>query len=111
MRARSSGRVRRTESEWRAIVRKFESSGLSQVAFCRKVGVSRQRFRTWRERLTAETTPGRLPATRKARSSPAAFVEWLAPNASEMPTVASSRGDRVDFELALPGGVVVRWRA
>lgn len=54
MRALSDGRIRRSKSEWRAIAREFESSGFSQVAFCRKVGVARQRFRIWRERLTAQ---------------------------------------------------------
>lgn len=110
MRALSDGRIRLTASEWRAIVGRFESSGLSESAFCRKAKVSRKSFRIWRERLTATGPSPRVQAARKRRPTEAAFVEWLAPSAAAG-TVSSSRGERVDFELALPGGVVVRWRA
>jgi len=53
----------------------------------------------------------RILATRRTRSTPAAFVEWLAPSTDATPTAVGARGERVEFELALPGGVVVRWRA
>jgi hypothetical protein len=109
MRALSDGRIRRTESEWRAIVSKFESSGLSESAFCRTAKVSRKSFRIWRERLTAAGRTPRVQATRKPRPTGPAFVEWLAPSA---PTLLEAKpGSGVAFELALPGGVVVRWRA
>lgn len=109
MRALSDGRIRRTESEWRAIVASFGSSGLSEAAFCRKARVSRKSFRMWRERLTAGETSPRVQATRKPRPSPSGFVEWLAPGA---PTLLEAKpGSGIAFELALPGGVVVRWRA
>lgn len=109
MRALLDGRIRRTESEWRAIVGSFESSGLSEAAFCRKARVSRKSFRIWRGRLTASGTSPRVQATRKRRPSPSGFVEWLAPSA---PTLLEAKpGSVVAFELVLPGGVFVRWRA
>ncbi len=109
MQALSDGRVRRTESEWRAIVSRFESSGLSEADFCRRTKVSRQSFRMWRERLTAVGTSPRVLATRKVRPAPAGFVEWVAP--MPLPTMREEPRAGVEFELALPGGVVVRWRA
>jgi hypothetical protein len=109
MQALSDGRVRRTESEWRAIVGKFELSGLSEVGFCRKANVSRKSFRIWRERLTAAGTSPRVRATRKPRPAPTGFIEWVAPIPS--PTTGGEPRAGVEFELVLPGGVLVRWRA
>jgi len=111
MQALSDGRVRRTESEWRAIVSRFESSGLSEAGFCRKANLSRKSFRDWRKRLSRSPSTPRILATRRPRPTPSAFVEWLAPSADATPTAVGVRGERVEFELALPGGVVVRWRA
>jgi hypothetical protein len=90
-------------------VSKFESSGLSESAFCRTAKVSRKSFRIWRERLTAAGRAPRVQATRKPQPTGAAFVEWLAPSARAPLEVKS--GSDTAFELALPGGVVVRWRA
>ncbi len=109
MQSLSDGRIRRTESEWRSILGKFESSGLSESAFCRKAVVSRMSFRIWRERLTAAVRPPRVQASRKPRPTGTAFVDWLAPSAP-MPLEAKTGSDTA-FEPALPGGVVVRWRA
>ena len=92
MRVLADGRVRRTESEWRAIVARFERSGLSELAFCKKAKLSRQVFRRWRQRLAEP-------------SAPAEFVEWVAPEVVEEPA------GRAEFELTLPGGAVLRWKA
>ncbi len=109
MQALSDGRIRRTESEWRAVVGSFESSGLSEAAFCRKAKVSRRSFRIWRARLAPVGSPPRVLATRRPRPASAAFVEWLAPSSST--SISAKPGAGTAFELALPGGVVVRWRA
>jgi len=109
MQSLSDGRIRRTESEWRGVVASFESSGLSEVAFCRKAKVTRKTFRIWRARLTPVGSPPRILATRRPRATSAAFVEWLAPSSST--SVSTKPGAGTEFELALPGGVVVRWRA
>lgn len=106
MQVLSAGRVRRAESEWRAIVSRFESSGLSEAGFCRNANVSRKSFRMWRARLSAEGAPPRVRATRRPRPTPAAFVEWLAPNS---PTPLEAKpGSGTEFELALPNDVVGR---
>lgn len=111
MRVLSDGRVRRTESEWRAIVARFEGSGESEVGFCQKAKLSRKSLRVWRERLTQVDARSRVRATRKPRPAPAGFVEWVAPMPSPTGTGVELQGRGVEFELALPGGVVVRWRA
>ena len=36
MRVLADGRVRRTAAEWRVVLEKFEASGLSALAFCRR---------------------------------------------------------------------------
>lgn len=98
MRVLADGRVRRTETEWRSLLGRFEKSGLSMSAFCRRAKLPRSSFVKWRRRLAGKPSP-----------SPA-FVEWVAPPvaAVEAEDVA---GSAAEFELALPGGVVLRWRA
>jgi len=124
MQVLSDGRVRRTEVERRAIVERFDSSGLSETAFCRRAKLPLRTFRRWRERLnSSHRRPHRLRAVRRPRTAPAGFVEWVAPMGASTPQ-ASDEGSRssatpseagrtgaLDFELVLPGGVLLRWRA
>lgn len=98
MRVLGDGRVRRTEPEWRAIQERYEASGLSLSAFCRRAKLPRSSFVKWRR------------GAQKPSAAPA-FVEWLAPPAAGAePRETPPRGAG-EFELSLPGGVVLRWRA
>jgi hypothetical protein len=115
MKVLSDGRVRRTEAEWRAIVERFDSSGLSETAFCRRAKLPLRTFRQWRERLgSSGARPRRLRAARRPRTAP---TETSAPQASDEGSRSSvtpseaGRSGAVDFELVLPGGVLLRWRA
>jgi hypothetical protein len=83
-------RVRRTDKQWNAILRRFAASGLSIREFCRREGVS----------LSS------LQRRRHLARSPAAtgFVE-LVPASS--PPVS---GSTWSLELTLPSGVCVRLR-
>ena len=99
MRVLADGRVRRSEEEWRAVLERFDRSGLSISAFCRRSKLSRNSFGKWKRRL----------APRGAGSSPA-FVEWVAPTSAESED-AEARARAGEFELSLPGGVVLRWKA
>jgi len=97
MQVLADGRVRRTEAEWRGVVERFEKSGLPVSAFCRRAKLSRSVFVRWRQHLAAR--PSLSPA----------FVEWIAPSSA-----APEQGDDRSaggFELSLPGGVVLRWKA
>ena len=95
MRVLADGRVRRTESEWRSIVTRYERSGLSESVFCQRSKLSRNTFLKWRRRFS------------KVAGTAPAFVEWMGP--LEAAEQAPARVG--EFELTLPGGVVLRWRA
>ncbi len=93
MRVLADGRVRRTAAEWRAVLEKFEASGLSALAFCRRERLSRAAFTRWRQEL-----------------------EGTAPEAGAFVEIPGSVPERLrvlqpgEMELTLPGGVLLRWR-
>lgn len=97
MRVLADGRIRRTESEWRSIFERYERSGLSELAFCRRAKLPRSSFVKWKRRLAANAADATAPA----------FVEWIAPE-GRVEVAAETSGE---FELSLPGGVVLRWKA
>ena len=102
MQIQSNGKVRRTSHEWDEIFAEFEASGLSVAAFCRRKKLPKSTFS--KRRIARE----RKPATRRAK--PARFVELTAaPSASSPapPAIVDTRA----FELILPGGAVLRWKA
>ena len=106
MRVLSDGRIRRTESEWRALVKKFEAGDRLEASFCRSRKLSRRSFREWRARFAeTDAVPRRVHATRKPKPPVAGFVELVTPSVEAEP-----RSD-AEFELELPGGVRLRWRA
>lgn len=84
--ARATSRVRRSAGDWQAVISSQERSGLSRVAFCRREGVATQTFDKWKRLLAME---------------PAEFVDVT-------PKPSSSTG--WDMEVALPNGVVLRFR-
>lgn len=43
--------IRRDAAEWRALVGRYESSGLPQAEFCRDAGVALSSFTRWRQIL------------------------------------------------------------
>ncbi len=95
MRVLADGRVRRTRSEWQKIMRHFKKSGLTVAAFCEREDLSRSAFAEWMRKLGEKATP--QPQ----------FVE-IPTNHPARPLAPPPQGD---FELTLPGGVVLRWKA
>ncbi len=95
MQALSGGRVRRSRAEWQEFVRRFEESDLNEAAFCRHEKISRSSFIKWRRKLEA-SSPAR----------PAPFIE-MAP----IPRPETNHPSGGEFELCLPGGVTLRWKA
>lgn len=87
----SNGKVRRSAEEWRAIFSKYESSGLSRDAFCRREKLSPTSFGNWRRRLE-----------REQRSS--GEVEFVELSSGE------SAAKQCELEVSFPGGVVLRIR-
>jgi transposase-like protein len=88
---RPAKRIRHSADQKRAILRRFQQSGLSPAEFCRREGLSLSTFQRWRHDLTAGPTPQ-------------GFVELLAPAEAD-PTTGSW-----SLELDLPGGLCLRIR-
>ena len=85
-----SRRKRRTEAEWTEILRRFESSGVTQREFCRREGLALCSFQRWRRRL------GSVASTD--------FVELV-------PAVTPSEATlNWTLDVALPNGVCLRLR-
>jgi len=97
MQVQTNGRVRRSRSEWREIFDRFETSGLSQTAFCRREDLSKSSFTKWMARLAADLAPA-------AESVP--FVE-ISSAVSEPAAPSLGAGE---LEVLLPGGVRIRWK-
>ena len=91
MRRSPTTRMRYSRDEWRQIIERFGASGLSEAAFCKRERLSPKRFAQWQRKLP------------RPRAHSASFVE-LRP-ANPIPT---SQGE---FEITLPGGVSLRWKA
>jgi len=101
MRVLSDGRVRRTEAEWRRLLQKYERSGLSAAAFCRREKITRSAFTQWRKRMGREAAETWTPRV-------ADFVELpIQQQPARQPAEPLGAGE---LELSLPGGVVLRWR-
>lgn len=58
MAAKQQAPRRRSESEWRAIVERFERSGMPTSLFCRKLGVSVKTLQFWRWKLRRSSSSG-----------------------------------------------------
>jgi putative transposase len=82
---------------WRALLARFEQSGLTAVAFCEREGVSSKSFHRWRTRLGAA---GKAPTRTAARKAS------LAPGFIDLGAVRGG-SSRLDLRLDLGGGVLL----
>jgi hypothetical protein len=89
--AAKRARRRRSSGEWESIQYRFEESGLSQVEFCRREGLSLRNFHRWRQRL-------------RGRPEPTTFVELGSPSKEE------SEEKSWELEAFLPGGARLHFR-
>ncbi|MFQ5352256.1 MAG: hypothetical protein ACE5D3_04200 [Candidatus Binatia bacterium] len=92
MQVLSDGRVRRSRNEWQQVLRRFQESGLSEPAVCSREKISRGTFVQWKRRLRSEDSGPITP-----------FIE-----VGPLETSSTPRGE---YELTLPGGVSLRWKA
>lgn len=81
-------KVRRSESEWRAIMADYKDSGQTQEVYCRERGISLSPFYNWRKKLR-RAVPGRT----------ADFIEIK-------PKVVSSGGRT--YEIVFSGGTSLK---
>lgn len=92
---------RRSKSEWRALVERFERSGVSASAFSRKVGVSARTLGFWRWKLRQPSSAG--------RSGPAEFIEVTHPTAwRRLPDSAPLPVGRWTIDVIFPDGTTTR---
>ena len=49
-----SRRIRRSQADWKALIKQQKQSGLSAAAFCREQGVLAKSFYHWRNRLQVD---------------------------------------------------------
>lgn len=83
--------ARRRRVHWREILRRWESSGLSQAAFCRQRRIPVWRFAWWKKRLSAE--------------GPAAGSVFIPVRVAPSPAASS------ELELTLGSGRLLRFGA
>lgn len=88
----AQSRIQRNAEQWRDIIQRFEKSGLSANAFCRRENLARSTFDLWRRRIS-----------RAAQR--AGFVE-LKQSSQDIDDTAESWTLAVD----LPGGVRLCFR-
>ncbi len=95
--AGEGSRVRRSASEWTALLSRFPGSGLKVAAFCEREGISDTSFHRWRARLGIA-----LDSQDKASGQPATFVD-VGPLSKTTATPA-----RFHLTLELGGGLVLQ---
>lgn len=96
--------ARRSESEWRALMRVFSRSSETRTRFCERHGVALSTFDWWRSRLRREASARAVSNTAPSRPG-ALFVELAE---EDKPVVAAPA--HWDMELELGAGVFLRLR-
>lgn len=103
--AKTDRRRHLSAQAWHEVFRRFEGSGDSVVAFCKREGLNTSSFHRWRQRLattTAEASKVQEPRGATQESAVAGFVEMGSMAATG---VASAR---LEVRLELGDGVVLR---
>ncbi|MBL0351313.1 MAG: IS66 family insertion sequence element accessory protein TnpB [Candidatus Dechloromonas phosphoritropha] len=95
--AGEGSRVRRSASEWEALLSRFPGSGLNVATFCKREGISDTSFHRWRTRLGIA-----LDSQDKASGQPATFVD-VGPLSTTTATPA-----RFHLTLDLGGGLILQ---
>ena len=95
-----SKRIRRGDTQWRALLSRFSTSGLSVAAFCDREAVSTASFYRWRG-LIEQYDGGKVVAV----PNQSAFVDLGALNTP--PSAPISFPAPLDLRLDLGGGVTL----
>ncbi len=98
MRKQADGKIRRSQEEWERIFDRFHSSGMTGAAFCHREKIAKGSFEKWRKKIGRRS---------KVVATAPTFVEWPTPTDPMLTSPTLSSGE---FELSLPGGVVLRFR-
>lgn len=105
MEAKTKTRRHLSAQAWRDVFGRFDASGESVTAFCKREGLHTSSFNRWRQRLSGQPTvqaktPGKasLPAPAAAAAS---FIEMGS-------MAAAPASGRLEVRLDLGGGVVLQ---
>ena len=96
-------RARRTATQWRKLVERFERSGQSRGNFCAANGLALSTFDLWRRKL------GEAPAPLDEEHREELFVELASPAQPPGSATTITTG-AWEVELELGAGVVLRLR-
>jgi len=91
---------------WREVFRRFDGSGDSAVAFCKREGLNTSSFHRWRRRVATTTTMAAAAASTLQEPREAARQTAVA-NFIEMGAV-SEPAARLEVRLELGGGLVLQ---
>jgi transposase-like protein len=64
-----------SEPAWLEVFKRFEDSGLTIEAFCRREGLGRSTFTRWRSRLLGQPARGGQPRTPSPIPTPKDFID------------------------------------
>ncbi len=78
MRKQADGKIRRSREEWERIFERFQSSGMTGAAFCRREKIAKGSFEKWKKKIDRASKTVAVAPT---------FVEWPSPTD---PTSAST---------------------
>ena len=97
------------KSQWIELVKKWESSGLTQAQFCQSEAINYKDFLKWRKVWLKE----RLPTTKMVKAAPITQVEdhelGFSPLQLSHQEVDSGRSDEPSMiEINLPYGIIIR---
>ena len=100
---------------WGRWVEAWEKSGLSQAEFCRRRGIAAVNFGWWKRKLSGARDQGRRRRRRRSAAGGqrehAAFVEVALPSrvlAAGPTSSISAAASAAGYEIALPGGALIR---
>lgn len=105
MEASTETRRHLSAQAWREVFGRFDSSGESVVAFCKREGLNTSSFHRWRRRLeTPATAASTSQGPRQAARPPAAasFIEM-----GSVAAASQSAAARLELKLELGGGLVL----
>jgi putative transposase len=87
------------ERTWREVLERFESSGLSVSAFCKREGVGPNSFQRWRARLMTTSQSDSQASSATIPSVPPKFIELGSIGQASVGT------SRLEIKLDLGGGL------
>ena len=96
---KQKNRVMRTETQWKALLDEFNTSGLTRSAFCKQHRIATSSLYRWQKALTGPSTA-------------AEFIDITEPVVKSAPTLPVPGNDSLwQVELELGAGVILRVRA